>query len=94
MEKTKPAGASFFGGSFCLSGFISTRYLARWLHILVALINTAYIYTPLHSWPASLTLLKWVNFPVLILTGAWLMLGNKIWFGIRKRLIRAQNEKA
>jgi len=74
----------------CLSGFIQVRYLARWIHILVAVINMIYIYTPLHDWPGGLMLLKWLNFPVLILTGIWLMLGNKIWFGLRKRLAERQ----
>jgi len=57
---------------------MSTRYLAPWLHIMVADLNMVYVYTPLHRWAGGLTLLKWVNFPMLILTGVWLMFGNKI----------------
>lgn len=66
-----------------------TRTLARWLHIAVGVMNMVYIYTPINHWPVGFAIVRWVNVPVLVLTGAWLVGGAKIWFA--KRLAASPN---
>lgn len=56
-----------------------TRSFASRLHIAIALFQLAYIYTPLHDWKYALPLVQWVTFPLLLLSGTWLMVGVRLW---------------
>lgn len=68
--------------------FASTRTFARYVHIFIALLQAVYIYSPLHSWPEIHMLVRYVTFPLLVLSGVWLALGPKIWFPLRKILFK------
>lgn len=59
--------------------FQSSRILARNIHIVVALFQFIYIYSPLHSWPKAILIVQWVTFPLLLLTGIWLRKGQQMW---------------
>lgn len=67
---------------------MQSRLFARWLHIAVGVTNMIYVYTPLHDVPGALTIVKWINFPVLAFTGVWLILGGRIWFDWRRKVLR------
>lgn len=56
-----------------------SRILAKNIHILVAVYQFIYIYGPLHHWQHGLTVVQFITFPLLFLTGLWLRKGQKIW---------------
>lgn len=57
----------------------STRKFARILHLAIAAFQFVYIYTPLHTWEHGLSLVQWVTFPLLVISGLWLWKGHKLW---------------
>lgn len=42
---------------------------ARLLHVLSALYNLAFVYTPLHDWPHGFTIVQYISMPALIVSG-------------------------
>ncbi len=49
-----------------------SRKLVLRLHILAALYNILYVYTPLHGWEYGFTTVQYISMPVLLIS-AWLM---------------------
>ena len=45
----------------------------RFFHVLAALYNIAYVYTPLNNWAHGFAVVQWVSMPALLLTGAMLV---------------------
>lgn len=56
-----------------------TRKLARGGHILIALVQLAYIYTPIHNLPYALLTVQCITTPLLVLSGIWISKGQKMW---------------
>jgi len=62
------------------------RNLARWIHIVAALLIGTYLYSPWRSEPIFSSLILWVAVPLLVVTGlgmwkqGWVM----SWFMTRK----------
>lgn len=52
------------------------RKIIRWLHILIAIPIVGYIYGPVAQIPQAVIAVRWVFFPVLVLSGFWLWLGH------------------
>jgi len=63
--------------------FQATRKWSRNIHIIAALYNLGFIYTPLHGWQYGLTVVQWGTFPLLCLTGFWLMKGHRLWLHLK-----------
>ncbi len=57
----------------------TTRTIASYLHIFVAVFQLSYIYTPLHNVPHILSVVQWVSTPALLITGFWLSSGKKFY---------------
>ena len=57
----------------------TTRKLARGGHILIAVVQLVYIYTPLHNLPYALLVVQCVTTPLLFISGMWITKGQKIW---------------
>jgi hypothetical protein len=51
------------------------RKIIRWLHLLIGIPVIGYIYGPVSTIPQAAFMVKWVFFPVLILSGLWLWKG-------------------
>lgn len=66
----------------------ATRVLARNVHILVAVFQFIYVYSPLHAWPHAISIVQWVTFPLLLITGIWLRKGQVLWFMLQSRTPR------
>jgi hypothetical protein len=49
----------------------------RIAHIIAALYNLFYVYTPLHMWQHGFQSVKWCSMPVLLVTGALLVYARK-----------------
>ncbi|MET3610070.1 hypothetical protein [Mucilaginibacter rubeus] len=54
------------------------RKLIRWVHILLSIPVVGYIYGPVAQIPNAAAAVKWVFFPIIVLSGFWLWKGY--WF--------------
>jgi thiosulfate reductase cytochrome b subunit len=52
------------------------RKIIRWLHIVLAVPIIGFIYGPLASMPRQAMVVKWVIFPLLVVSGLWLWKGH------------------
>lgn len=60
------------------------RKLIRWLHIIISIPLIGYIYGPVSQIPEAVFALRYIFFPLLILSGLWLWKGYVIKNFIRK----------
>ncbi len=60
------------------------RKIIRWLHIITSIPLIGYVYGPLKENPNAVFTLKWVLFPLVVLSGLWMWKGHLL----RKRLKR------
>jgi hypothetical protein len=65
------------------------RKIIRWLHIIASIPIIGYIYGPVKNFPNAVFAIKWILFPLIVLSSLWLWKGHlvKKWFK-RKRLAR------
>jgi thiosulfate reductase cytochrome b subunit len=58
------------------------RKLMRWVHIVLSIPVVGYIYGPVASIPVASLMVRWVIFPIIVLSGLWLWKGHlvKKWF--------------
>ncbi len=54
------------------------RKVIRWFHILASIPVIGMIYGPVSEIPEAVTMIRWVIFPLIVLSGFWLWLGPKI----------------
>ena len=54
------------------------RKLIRWIHIVFSVPIVGYIYGPVATIPVSSMIVKWIIFPLLVLSGLWLWKGQVI----------------
>ncbi|MDR6944648.1 hypothetical protein [Mucilaginibacter pocheonensis] len=54
------------------------RKVIRWMHIILSIPVVGYIYGPVANLPHAAIAVKWVFFPVIVLSGFWLWKGH--WF--------------
>jgi hypothetical protein len=52
------------------------RKIIRWVHILLSIPVIGYIYGPVASIPPAAAMVKWVLFPIIVLSGFWLWKGH------------------
>lgn len=69
-----------------------SRKFARILHLVIALFQFVYIYSPLHTWEHGITLVQWVTFPLLLISGGWLMYGHKFYVARQRERLRLAGE--
>ena len=63
------------------------RKIIRWFHILASIPLIGFVYGPVSQIPEAVFALKWVIFPLIVLSGFWLWKGQ--WL---KKVIRRQRE--
>ncbi|HEY9006728.1 hypothetical protein [Ohtaekwangia sp.] len=58
------------------------RKIIRWFHMLASIPIVGYIYGPVSTIPQAATMVRWVIFPLVILSGFWMWKGYvvKKWF--------------
>ena len=59
------------------------RNIMRWLHIILSVPIVGYIYGPVASSPEVVTTVRWILFPIVIVSGFWMWKGHWVrkWFG-------------
>ena len=60
------------------------RKIMRWFHILISIPIMGYIYGPVKDIPRAAVVVKWVIFPLIVLSGFWLWKGYLIKKWLRK----------
>jgi len=58
------------------------RKIIRWLHIIASIPIIGFIYGPVGQFPNAVMAIKWILFPLIVLSGLWLWKGH--W--VKKRL--------
>ena len=58
------------------------RKIMRWVHIILSIPIVGYIYGPVAGIPRSAMIVRWVIFPIVVLSGIWMWKGHlvKKWF--------------
>jgi hypothetical protein len=58
------------------------RKIIRWMHIILSIPVVGYIYGPVAQIPNAAMAVKFVFFPIIVLSGLWLWKGHvvKKWF--------------
>ncbi|HMF73709.1 MAG TPA: hypothetical protein VK616_19645 [Flavitalea sp.] len=64
------------------------RKIIRWLHIITSIPVVGYIYGPLSTIPRAAFTLKWVLFPLVVLSGLWMWKGHLVRKMFRKKSAR------
>lgn len=52
------------------------RIISRWLHLILAIPIIGYIYSPFEQLPAYAPVVRYIAFPVILLTGLWMWKGH------------------
>jgi hypothetical protein len=48
------------------------RKVVRWLHIVVSVPLAGYLYGPVSKIPEAVFVLRWILFPMIVLSGIWM----------------------
>jgi hypothetical protein len=64
------------------------RKIIRWFHLIASIPIMGLIYGPVKDIPRAVFAIKWVIFPLILLSGLWLWKGHlvKKWFKKRARM--------
>ena len=54
------------------------RVIVRWLHLVLAIPIVGYIYSPFDQLPDYAPVVRFVAFPVILLTGLWMWKGHLV----------------
>lgn len=60
------------------------RKIIRWIHILFSIPVVGYLYGPVSTIPVASMMVRWVLFPLIVLSGLWLWKGH--W--VKKKFFR------
>jgi len=68
------------------------RKIVRWVHIILSIPVIGYIYGPVASIPTASIMVRWVIFPVIVISGLWLWRGQFVrkWFRKKDSQMRTQ----
>jgi len=68
------------------------RKIIRWFHILANIPLIGYIYGPVSNIPEATFALKWLIFPLIILSGLWMWKGHLVKKWLRQGATRNQHQ--
>lgn len=63
------------------------RKIIRWLHIVIGIPIIGYVYGPVSEIPEAVMAVRYIFFPVLVLSGLWLWKGYLVRNLFRKKLV-------
>jgi thiosulfate reductase cytochrome b subunit len=64
------------------------RQILRWVHIVLSIPIIGYIYGPVASIPTAVITVRWVLFPIVVLSGFWMWKG----YWIKKTVTNLSNK--
>jgi hypothetical protein len=64
------------------------RKIWRWVHIILSVPIVGYVYGPVSTIPRAAFAVRWVFFPIVVISGLWMWKGHvvKKWFRKKDRL--------
>lgn len=62
------------------------RKIIRWLHLIIGIPVIGYVYGPVSSIPEAVIAVRYIFFPVLVLSGLWLWKGYLVKNLVRKKM--------
>ncbi len=65
------------------------RKLIRWIHIILSIPVVGLIYGPVSEIPQAVTAIRFVFFPIIVLTGLWMWKGYVVKNYFKKQSIRS-----
>ena len=67
------------------------RKIIRWLHIVVSIPVVGYIYGPVAKIPEAVTAIRFVLFPLIVISGLWMWKGHYVrkWFSQKPNIQRS-----
>jgi thiosulfate reductase cytochrome b subunit len=63
------------------------RKIFRWVHIILSIPIVGYIYGPVSTIPQASSAVRWVFFPVVVISGLWMWKGHILKKMIRKKRV-------
>jgi len=74
------------------------RKVIRWFHILASIPVIGLIYGPVSEFPQAVNMIRWVIFPLIVMSGFWLWLGPRVkkWYRNRfgtRSIVQVPNPK-
>lgn len=54
------------------------RAIVRWVHVVLAIPITGYLYSPFEVLPSYAPMVRYVFFPAIVLAGLWLWKGHLV----------------
>jgi hypothetical protein len=54
------------------------RKIMRWVHIVLGIPIVGYLYGPVFTLPVGTLIVRWIVFPLLVLSGLWLWKGHLV----------------
>jgi thiosulfate reductase cytochrome b subunit len=54
------------------------RSILRWLHLILAIPIIGYIYSPFEELPNYAPVVRYIAFPIILLTGLWMWKGDAV----------------
>lgn len=68
------------------------RKIIRWLHIIASIPVIGFIYGPVKEIPEAVIAIRWVIFPMIVLSGLWLWKGHLLRKWMKKQTqVQAQD---
>lgn len=62
------------------------RKIIRWVHILLSIPIIGFIYGPVASIPRTAMIVRWILFPIVVLSGFWLWKGHLLKKWVRTKI--------
>ena len=56
----------------------TTRVISRWIHLVLGIPILGYVYSPFENLPQYAPMVRFVFFPLIVLTGLWMWKGHLV----------------
>ncbi|MBC9796395.1 hypothetical protein [Sinomicrobium weinanense] len=67
------------------------RKIIRWIHIILSIPVIGLIYGPVYEIPRAVTAIRWVFFPVILISGFWMWYGQFLKRWIKKKYLKKRS---
>ena len=78
LRVIKAPGAYFINQKITQMKASTERKIIRWLHIITSIPLVGYVYGPLKNVPQGVFVLKWILFPLVVISGLWMWKGHLV----------------
>ena len=69
------------------------RKIIRWMHIVFSIPILGFLYGPIATIPVASMMVRWILFPLVVLSGLWLWKGAVVKRWVKTGKLKTLNEK-